>query len=458
MSDHKDAIIIGAGQSGPFLAARLAGAGWQVALIERTSLGGTCVNTGCTPTKTLIASARAAHMARRAADFGVVAGPVSVDFGAVKARKDRIVENAVKGLEDWLGGMANVEIVRGGARFTGPREVEVLGRRLSAPKIFINAGCRPIVPEWPGIDSVPFLTSSSMMDLGELPGHLIVVGGSYVGIEFAQMYRRFGSDVTIVNRGPRLLQHEDDDIAAAVHDILAEEGIGIVNDAHDYALGGEAGALRLSVAVDGQPRVLAGTHLLIAIGRQPNTEDLDLAAAGIAANDRGYIVTDESLRTSVEGVFALGDINGRGAFTHTSYNDFEVVADNLLAGAHRRATDRIPAHALYTDPPLGRVGMSETEVRRTGRPALMAKVQMTRVQRAKERGETAGFMKILVDAETRLILGGAFLGIEGDEVVQALIELIAAKVPATVVQHAMHIHPTVSEYLPVLMNELKPLA
>ncbi len=457
MARTKDAIIIGAGQAGPFLAPRLAEAGWKVTLIERAHLGGTCVNDGCTPTKTLIAAARIARVARRSAEYGVTTGPVSVDMKGVKARKDTVVGNAVKGLEDWLGGMPNVEIIRDSARFVGPHEVAVGGDHLTADHIFINTGARPLVPDWPGLASVPYLTNRSMMDLDVLPEHLLVVGGSYVGLEFAQMYRRFGSRVTVLQRGERLLTREDKDIAVALRDILTAEGIDFVLGAHDFSVDGKVGDIGLSYVAGGKAGTMRGSHLLIATGRVPNVEDLDLGAAGIALDDGGHIAVDDRLETNVPGVFALGDVNGKGAFTHTSYNDFEIVADNILSGTDRKVTDRIPASALYTDPPLGRAGKSETEVRKSGEKALIATLPMTRVQRAKERGETGGFFKLLVSAETELMLGASFLGIEGDEMVHEVLDMIAAGVPYTKVRPTMHIHPTVSEYLPVLLKELKPL-
>lgn len=458
MARHKDAIIIGAGQAGPFLAARLADAGWKVALIERANLGGTCVNDGCTPTKTLIAAARIAWLARRSAEYGISTGPVSVDMAAVKARKDLVVGNAVKGLEDWLGGMANVEIIRGSARFTAPREVAVGDDRLSADRIFINTGARPLVPDWPGLGGMPYLTNRSMMDLDVLPKHLLVVGGSYVGLEFAQMYRRFGAEVTVLQRGDRLLTREDADVSAALKDILVAEGIDFAFGAHEFSVSGSTGDIALGYVADGKPGTARGSHLLIATGRQPNVEDLALDAAGIALDAEGYIGVDEKLETNVTGVYALGDVNGHGAFTHTSYNDFEIVADNVLAGTDRKVTDRIAASALYTDPPLGRVGMSETDVRRSGEKALIATYPMSRVQRAKERGETGGFLKLLASAETGQLLGASFLGIEGDEMVHTVLDIMAAGVPYTAVRPTMHIHPTVSEYLPVLFKDLKPLA
>jgi pyruvate/2-oxoglutarate dehydrogenase complex dihydrolipoamide dehydrogenase (E3) component len=457
MARSKDAIIIGAGQSGPFLAARLAGEGWTVALIERAELGGTCVNNGCTPTKALIASARAAHIARRASDFGINTGPVTVDFKAVKARKDRIVAAGVKGLEDWLGGMENVEIVCGEARFVGPREVAVGDDRLNASKIFINAGCRPVVPDWPGINRVLYLTSESMMDLDVLPEHLVIVGGSYVGLEFGQMYRRFGSRVTIIEKGERIVSREDPDVSDAVRDFLAEEGIDFVVGARDFSLRQTDKGISLHLHSSDHPTTIEGSHLLVAIGRQPNTENLDLEAAGIAVDKRGYIAVNERLETSISGVYALGDINGHGAFTHTSYNDFEIVADNLLKGTDRSVNDRIPAYALYTDPPLGRVGLNQAQARMSGRRVLVATHPMARVGRAKERGETAGFLKVLVDAETRLVLGASLLGIEADEMIHAVIDIMAGKVTADTIAGTMHIHPTISEYLPELMKKLKPL-
>ena len=458
MARNKDAIIIGAGQAGPSLAARLAGEGWDVALIERGPLGGTCVNNGCTPTKALVASARTAHMARRAADYGVSTGPVQVDMQAVKARKDDIVAASVDGLESWLGGIDKLELIRGAACFVGPHEIAVGDDRLTAPRIFINAGARPVVPDWPGIGDTPCLTNVSMMDLDVLPEHLVIVGGSYIGLEFGQMYRRFGSKVTIIEKGKRIIAREDPDVSEAIRDILAGEGIDFVLGADDLSSEKSGDGIALHLSVDGKERTIEGSHLLLAIGRRPNSDDLDLDAAGIATDERGYIEVNERLETSVEGVYALGDINGRGAFTHTSYNDYEVVADNLLKGADRSVDDRIPAYALYTDPPLGRAGQNEAQVRKSERKALTATIPMTRIGRAKERSETEGMLKILVDAETRQVLGASFLGIEGDEMIHEVIDIMAGKVSADTIAHAMHIHPTISEFLPELMKKLEPLA
>lgn len=458
-----DAIIIGSGQAGPFLAVRLAQAGMRTAVIEREHLGGTCVNDGCIPTKTLVASARVAHLARRAADYGVVTGgEVRVDMKAVKERKDRIVQASLDSLAAWLGGTENLTLVWGSARFTGPREVEVNGETLTAPRIFINTGGRPAVPDWPGLSGVPFLTNTSMMTLDALPEHLVVAGGSYIGLEFAQMYRRFSSRVTVVEYADRLIAREDPEVSDAVRGILAAEGIDIHLGVRDIAVGKRGSGIRLTATAGGSPVGIDGSHLLLAVGRVPNTDGLNLEAPGVAVDKRGFIQVDDQLRASVEeggagGIWALGDVNGRGAFTHTSYNDFEIVAANLLDGDPRRVSDRITAYALFTDPPLGRVGMTEAEVRATGRPALKGVLPMTRVGRAKERGETQGFMKVLVDRETRLILGAALLCIEGDEIVHSLLDVMAAKAPYTVIQRCMHIHPTVSELIPTLLGSLKPL-
>ncbi|UEM24653.1 FAD-containing oxidoreductase (plasmid) [Skermanella mucosa] len=463
MAKTFDAIVIGSGQAGPFLAVRLAQAGMRTAVIEREHLGGTCVNDGCIPTKTLVASARVAHLARRAADYGVLTGgEVRVDMKAVKARKDRIVQASLDSLAAWLGGTENLTLVWGSARFTGPREIEVNGETLTAPRIFVNTGGRPAVPDWPGLSGVPYLTNTSMMGIDTLPDHLIVAGGSYIGLEFAQMYRRFGSRVTVVEYADRLIAREDPEVSDTVRDILAAEGIEIHLGVRDIAVEKRGSGVRLAATAGGRPVEVEGSHLLLAVGRVPNSDGLNLEAAGVATDKRGFIQVDDQLRASAaesgaEGIWALGDVNGRGAFTHTSYNDFEIVAANLLDGDPRRVSDRITAYALFTDPPLGRAGMTEAEVRATGRPALKGVLPMTRVGRARERGETQGFMKVLVDRETRLILGAALLCIEGDEIVHSLLDVMAAKAPYTVIQRCVHIHPTVSELIPTLLAGLKPL-
>ncbi|WP_059413496.1 FAD-containing oxidoreductase [Cupriavidus basilensis] len=458
-----DAIIIGSGQAGPSLAARLAAAGRKVAVIERRAFGGTCVNDGCTPTKAMVASAYAAHLARRGADFGVaVGGPVTVDMARVKARKDGIVARSSHGVEAWMRGLENVAVHLGHARFEGPDTVRVGEAVLRAEQIFINVGGRASAPPMPGLDQVDYLTNTSMMRLDELPAHLLVVGGSYIGLEFGQMFRRFGSEVTIVERGPRLIPREDADVSEAVRGILAAEGIGLRLDAECIALArrGEQVAVTMACA-DGAPEVV-GSHVLLAVGRRPNTDDLGLERAGVATDAHGYIEVDDQLRTSVPGIWALGDCNGRGAFTHTAYNDFEIVAANLLdaapGAAPRTVGERIACYALYTDPPLGRAGMTEQQARASGRRVLVGMRPMTRVARAVEKGETQGFMKILVDADSREILGAAVLGVGGDEVIHGVLDTMYARAPYTVLQRAVHVHPTVSELVPTMLGELRPLA
>lgn len=450
-----DAIIIGTGQAGPALAARLAKAGMRVAIIERGKFGGTCVNNGCTPTKTLVASAYVARLARRAAEYGVdIAAPVKMDMARVKARKDGLVQRSTRGLEKWLRSLANVSVYTGHARFVDSHSIQVGAETLSGKRVFINVGGRPFVPKLPGVEKVPYLTNETMMEVDFLPEHLIVVGGSYVGLEFAQMYRRFGSRVTIVEMGPRLIGREDPEVSDAVRDILAAEDIDIRLNAECLALErtGNGVSVRLE-CLEGAP-VATGTHALLAVGRVPNTDDLGLKEAGIEIDTLGFIKVDDTLRTSVEGVYALGDCNGRGAFTHTAYNDYEIVADNLLDGAKRKVSDRILIYGLFTDPPLGRVGMSETEARRTGRKLLIGRMPMTDVSRAREKGETQGFMKVLVDADSKQILGAAILGVGGDEAVHSLLDAMSGRLPYTVVQHGVRIHPTVSELIPTMLGEL----
>jgi pyruvate/2-oxoglutarate dehydrogenase complex dihydrolipoamide dehydrogenase (E3) component len=453
-----DAIVIGTGQSGPALARRLVAAGWTVAVIERKFFGGTCVNTGCTPTKTLIASAYAAQLARRAAEYGVtIGGAIGVDMKAVNARKDAIVGASRKGVERSLKTLKGCTVYEGHARFDGPKELKVGDEELRAEQVFINVGGRAVVPPIPGLDQVPYLTNSSMMDVDFLPPHLVVLGGSYIGLEFAQMYRRFGSEVTVIELAPRLIAREDEDVSQAVAGFLTDEGIDIRVNSRVVAVEKKGSGLAVSVETAGQRSHVVGTHLLLAIGRRPNTDDLGLDKAGIATDAHGYIVVDDQLRTNVPGVWALGDCNGRGAFTHTSWNDFEIVAANLLDKDQRRVSDRITAYALYTDPPLGRAGLTEAEVRKSGRPALVATMAMEDVSRAYEKGETKGFMKILVDRETKHILGASLLGLSGDEVIHSILDVMYAKAPASVLRRAMHIHPTVSEFIPTMLEDLVPL-
>jgi pyruvate/2-oxoglutarate dehydrogenase complex dihydrolipoamide dehydrogenase (E3) component len=429
-----------------------------VAIIERKRFGGTCVNTGCIPTKTLVASARAAHIARRAGEFGVMIGSsIAVDMKRVKERKDSVVQRSNEGLEKWVKATENVTVYHNHARFEDAHRVRVGDDVLEADKIFINVGGRASTPPLPGLHHVRYLNNATMMDVDFLPEHLIVVGGSYIGLEFAQMYRRFGSRVTIVEMQPRLIQREDEDISEAIRQILENEGINVRLSAECIALEKRGDNVAINVDCASGDKTVLGSHVLLAVGRVPNTEDLGLEKAGIAVDQRGYIQVDDELRTTVPGVYALGDCNGRGAFTHTSYNDYEIVAANLLDGDQRRVNDRITAYALYIDPPLGRAGMTEREVRKSGRKALIGTRPMARVSRAVEKGETQGFMKILVDAETKEILGASLLGIECDEVIHSILDIMYAKAPYTVIQRAMHIHPTVTELIPTMLGELKPL-
>lgn len=456
MAIQYDALIIGTGQSGPALAARLAGSGLSVAIAERGKFGGTCVNNGCIPTKTLVASAYAAHLARRAADYGVdIGGPIKVDMQRIKARKDAVSGASNRGVERWMRETPNITVVQGHARFVGPRSVRVGDTVLEADRVFINVGGRPLIPDIAGLDRVPYLTNVSMMDVDFLPEHLIVIGGSYIGLEFGQMYRRFGAHVTVVEMGPRLIAREDEDVSAAVQEVLATEGIDVRLNAKCLAVEPTPAGLNVSLSCEvGAPRV-NGSHLLLAVGRVPNTDDLGLEHAGIQVDARGYIQVDPELRTAVPGVWAIGDCNGRGAFTHTSYNDYEIVADNLLNDAGRKVTDRIVTYALFTDPPLGRIGMTETEARRSGRQILVGKRSMTRVGRAVEKGETQGFMKIVADAQSREILGAAILGTGGDEAVQTLTDAMYGGLPYTAVQRGVRIHPTVSEIIPAVLVEMQ---
>jgi pyruvate/2-oxoglutarate dehydrogenase complex dihydrolipoamide dehydrogenase (E3) component len=450
-----DAIIVGAGQAGPSLAGRLTAAGQTVAMVERKLIGGTCVNTGCIPTKTLVASAEAAHMARRGADFGVETGAVSVDMAKVKARKDDIMLSDRKGVEDWLDGMDGCTVIRGHARFEDPHTMRVGDETLSAERIFLNVGGRAVVPDTPGLADIDFLTNVSILELDTLPEHLVIVGGSYIALEFAQMYRRFGAKVTVVERGSRLTSREDEDVSETIRTILQNEGIDIIVDADDIRITKRDNGFELTPRAGAAP--IAGSHLLMAVGRRPNTDDLGLEHAGVQTDKRGYIVVDDELKTSVDHIWAMGDCNGKGAFTHTSYNDFEIVAANLLDGDPRRVSDRIPTYALFIDPPLGRAGLTVDQVRASGRPALVGQRPMTRVGRAVEKGETQGFMKVVVDAETKQILGAAILGVGGDEAIHCILDVMSAKAPYTTLARTMHIHPTVCELIPTMLQEMSPL-
>jgi len=449
-----DAIVIGGGQAGPFLAARMVEKGMKVALIERKFLGGTCVNAGCMPTKTLVASARAAHVARSGAVYGVnIPGEIAIDMKVVRARAETVTMNARNGLIGWFGGMDGMSVIYGHARFEGPKIVSVNGETLTAPRIFLNVGARPVIPDLPGLGDIDYLTSTSIIQLDTLPRHLAVIGGSYIGLEFAQMYRRFGAEVSVIEHGAKLASREDEDISDAIADILRSEGINVHTDASNIAFARS----RDGVTVTAGSVKIDASHVLIATGREPNTDDLGLDIAGVATDMRGYITVDDRLATNIEGIFALGDCNGHGAFTHTSYNDFEIAAANLLDGGDRKLSSRIPAYALYIDPPLGRVGMTEKQARASGRRIMVSTRPMSRVGRASERGETKGFMKVIADAETEEILGAAILGIEGDEAIHGFIDAMNAGTTYPTLQWSVPIHPTVSELIPTLLGDLKPV-
>lgn len=458
MATRYDAIVIGTGQAGPSLAGRMDQEGMKVAVIERDRVGGTCVNTGCTPTKTLVASARAAHIARRGADFGVaMSGPISVDMERVKERMKAISGESSRGLTDWLDGMANVDLIRGDARLLGPNSVGVNELVLESDQIFLNVGGRAAVPDFPGIDEVPHFTNVTMLEVDYVPAHLIIVGGGYIGLEFAQMYRRFGSEVTVIERDSRLIRQDDPDVSESVREILEAEGVRFRLEAECIGFSRLDDSVVADVQCDEGPPDVVGSHLLVAVGRTPNTDGLGLAEAGVAVDERGFVQVDDQLRTNVTGIWALGDCNGKGAFTHTAYNDYEIVAANLFDNDPRRVSDRILCYGLFIDPPLGRIGMTEQQARESGRKVLVGKRLMEHVGRARERSETDGFIKILVDGDTDEILGAAILGIGGDEVVHTLLDVMYARAPYTVISRAVHIHPTVAELVPTTLQSLTPL-
>ena len=457
MSERFDAIVIGAGQAAPALCARLDKEGLKTALIERKLLGGTCVNTGCIPTKTMIASARAAHMARRGGEYGFVSNKARIDMAAVKRRKDAVVRQSAKGLKKWLDGMGHVALIHGHARFIGPRRVKVNGRTLEAERVFLDVGARAAVLDLPGIREVPYFDNSSIMEVDFTPRRLVIVGGSYIGLEFAQMYRRFGSEVVVLEKGATLLPREDEDIGTEIAAILEREDIEIRTDAQCMALNRKGRSIEVRLECKRGRKIAEGTHVLLAVGRTPNTADLGLDAAGVKVDGRGYIEVDDELRTSAEGVWALGECNGKGAFTHTSYNDYEIVAANLFDGDRRRISDRIQTYALFIDPPLGRAGMTEAEARTSGKRILIGRMPMERIGRAREAGETQGFMKVLVDADSKELAGAAVLGMNGDEVVHSLLDVMYARRPYTTIQRAVHIHPTITELVPTMLGSLKPL-
>jgi len=458
MAENFDAIIIGTGQSGPALAARMTGEGMKTAIIERKLFGGTCVNVGCIPTKTLVASARAAYMARRGEDFGVmIDGSINVDMKRVKARKDGVVRQSNQGVTNWLKTMENLTVYEGHGRLESANSVRVNDDLLESDRIVLNVGARAFVPDMPGINEVEYLTNSSMMDVDFLPDHLVIIGGSYIGLEFAQMYRRFGSRVTVVEMADRLIARDDEDVSETVREILENEGVDVRLNAKCIGLAKRGEQVAVTADCEPSPEEVVGSHVLLAVGRKPNSDDLGLDKIGVETDGRGFVVVDDQLRTNVPGIWAIGDVNGKGAFTHTSYNDYEILAANLFDDDPRRVSDRILTYGLFIDPPLGRVGMTEREVRESGRKALVGKMMMTRVGRARERSETQGFMKILVDAGTKKVLGAAILGIGGDEIVHSVLDVMYADAPYTVIQRAVHIHPTVTELIPTMLGDLKPL-
>lgn len=450
-----DALVIGAGQAGPPLAEKLTQQGLRTAIVERQLFGGTCVNVGCIPTKTLVGSARVAHVARRASEFGIDVGDVEVDMARVKARMNTVRGDSNRGVTTWLEGMENLDVINGHARFVGDRRVEVEGEVIEAEKIFINVGARARVPAIDGLENIPYLTNSTMLEVDFIPEHLIVIGGSYIGLEFAQMYRRFGSQVTVVEMADRLIARDDEDVSSAVQQILEDEGVQFELGAECVSLSRDGSAIEVVTSCEKGPRIVRGTHLLLAVGRVPNTDDLGLEAGGIEINERGLINVDDELRTTASGVWALGEANGRGAFTHTAYNDFEIVAANLFSDERRRVTERVECYGLFVDPPLGRVGMTETAARGAGFRVRIGKRPMSRVGRAREFGETQGFMKVVVDADTDKILGAAILGLSGDEAIHCIVDVMNADLPYTAIQRSVHIHPTVAELIPTVFGDLQ---
>ncbi|CDZ79212.1 Mercuric reductase [Legionella massiliensis] len=458
MTNHYDAIVIGAGQAGPSLAVRLANEGLKTALIERNKFGGTCVNTGCIPTKTLVASAEVAYLAKRAIDFGIeISGSIKADWQKVKARKDAVVYKASQGVEHWLRNTANIDVYHGHARFIDNRSISVNNESLSANKIFINVGARAFVPTMPGLESINYLTNSSILDLEELPEHLIVVGGSYIGLEFAQLFCYLGSKVTVIEKAARLIPREDEDVSETVLTIMQESGIDVHLNTTCLEFSKSGTTLLAHAGCDNEKKTISGSHVLIALGRKPNTDDLGLENTEVKLDNRGMIQVDDYLVSSVPNIWAIGECNGRGAFTHTSYNDYQIVSDNLLNNTKRKVTDRIMTYALFINPPLGRCGMTEAEVKQAGYEVLVAKRPMTQVKRAVMKGEPTGFIKVLVDAKNQKILGATVLGVGGDEIIHSILDVMYADKPYTLIRDAVHIHPTVSELIPTTLEQLKPL-
>lgn len=448
---HYDAAIIGAGQAASPLALALANAGWQVALIERNHVGGTCINEGCTPTKTMIASSRVAHICGRAEEFGIHASPIGVDMKVVRARKRKMVESFRAGSLRRLKETDGLTLLRGTGRFLASERIEILAeagttQEIRADKVFINTGLRPRVPALEGLDGVPFLDSTSVMDLDVVPSHLLILGGGYIGVEFGQMFRRFGSDVTIVQRGPQLLAHEDKDVAEEVAKILVEDGIHILLDAEALRVfrGGDEG-IELHVRGPRGDEVLNGSHLLVAVGRVPNVEDLSLDSAGIELDDHGFIPADEQLRTCIPEIYALGDVKGGPAFTHIAYDDYRVIRTNLLEGGDATAANRLVPYTVFMDPQLGGIGLTERDAAQSGRRFRIAKMPMSYVARALETDESRGVMKVLIDDDTEQIIGASILGIEGGEIMAVLQMAMIGKLPYTTLRDAVFAHPSLAE-------------
>jgi pyruvate/2-oxoglutarate dehydrogenase complex dihydrolipoamide dehydrogenase (E3) component len=452
-----DAIVIGSGQAGNPLADDLVDHGWTVALIEKGHLGGTCINTGCTPTKTMIACAQVAHYARNAARWGVRTGEVGVDLRRIVERKDEIVQRFRDGKQSAVDSRERLRLYRGPARFLEPHRVAVAEQELEAPRIFVNTGTRPGIPSIQGLESVAYLTNESLMELTDVPDHLVVIGGGYIGLEFGQMFRRFGSRVTIVHRGDALLAREDADVVEELQKALEAEGLQFHLKARPTRATARAGKIEVTVESGGGVQQVTGSHLLLATGRRPNTDDLGLENAGVKVDARGFIQVNDKLETNVPGIWALGDVKGGPAFTHISYNDYQIVFGNLMEGKDLSIRDRIVPYSVFTDPQLGRVGMTEREARETGRRLKIGKIPMAWVARAIERDETAGLMKLVVEAESDRILGAAILGTEGGELVQILGALMLARAPYTLLKGAIYIHPTLAEGFYALMDDVKPV-
>lgn len=451
-----DAIIIGTGQAGPPLAGKLTGNGYKTAIIEKDKYGGTCVNVGCTPTKAYVASARRAWAAKNSDDLGVlIDGEVKIDLKTIKKRKDEIVEESREGLAEFLENTDNLTVYNGHAKFVDNKTIEVNGKKLEADKIFINTGAKPRIPK--GFDNVDYLTNRSILELEEIPEHLVIVGGGYVGLEFGQMFRRFGSEVTIVEQGDQLLSQEDDEFCEAISDIIKNGDINVRFNAECISGSKTDDGVVVDLDCEEDDNQVTGSHVLLAAGRIPATDELGLEHTDIATDDHSYITVSDRLETSVSNVFALGDCNGEGAFTHTAYNDYQIASSLLFDDGSRTLRDRYTCYAAFIDPPLARVGMNEKQVREKGIDVQIATRPMSRVARAKEKGETQGLLKIIVEANTAQILGGTFLGTGADEYIHTIIDMMYAGAPYTTIRDAVHIHPTVSELIPTMLEELEPL-